>query len=532
MNNAISENTKVILLLTSFFNNNDLRLCKPLTINGYGYFARWLHYHNYQPADLLRQEILTKVLELWLLPDLHIAVKQKVAFSKLDQTIRDITATRIQTLLNRGASLSMAIDKWTSAGIWMLDRSNPYYPAKIKKKLKDQSPAILFGIGNVELLSKPAIGFVGSRDCKEIDVSATRQYVNTINQNGFQVVSGAAKGVDSHSMLASLQNGHASIGVIADNLYKATVDKQWISYLKSEQLVLITPFYPESKFSPANAMQRNKFIYVLSEATLVIRSTESSTSKKSGTWEGAKENLQKGWVPLMVSEHTSPNYPANQALINGDIKKTKIQPQKISPSLSADGFLLLLYRGNQEQAAQRAEYKKLQEQLSDGGLFGSEVPISTNTVTSDFPQRPERAVSSGYANKDEIDVDALASLDKPKVLLTTENIEDQKAVSDEAFISKGLANENESNNKNIIAKLSATHSEKPILSPIMMTFYKQIAMLIEATPSKVISYPELENAFPDFTIMGKQALSRWIQYLIDQGYLLKPLRKKVYRLVN
>jgi len=615
MNKTISENTKVILLLTSYFNNNELRQCKPLTPNGYGYFARWLSTYKYQPADLLQQDKLSTVLAHWLQADSHPVVKQKVALDRLDRTIADITPARIQTLLGRGASLSMALDKWTAAGIWILDRSHQYYPAKIKKALKDQAPAILFGIGNVVLLSpsKPTIGFVGSRDCEECDEDATTQYVNTINQNGFQVVSGAAKGVDSHSMLTSLQNGHTSIGVIADSLFKASVDQQWRNYLKSEQLVLITPFYPEGKFSPANAMQRNKFIYILSQATVVIRSTESSASKKSGTWEGAKENLQKGWVPLMVSEHISPNYPANQALINGQIKKAKLQVQKMLPSLSADDFLVLLNTANQQQVSQRVEAENSQEQLLGGDLFGAEPPVLTTTVTSDFPQRPVSPVGNGYADKDEIDVSAMASLDecktsknlasaevavKPKVEIVAElalnsapidpviensntiestvaqetiaqtsvkeNIEVQKPVIDiaveqnivhenidtatvigeivtehidtkaviesdseerstETLINESSANENESNiNESRNAELSDSQSDKPALSPTMTVFYTQITQLIEVKSNQALTYAELDEAFPELRLISKTALNKWLEYLIEQGYLLRP----------
>jgi predicted Rossmann fold nucleotide-binding protein DprA/Smf involved in DNA uptake len=523
MNKTISENTKVILLLTSIFNNNELRQCKPLTVNGYGYFARWLNTYSYQPVDLLQQEKLNEVLVQWQQAESHIVVKQKVDLKRLDQTINDITPDRIQTLLGRGASLSMAIDKWSAAGIWILDRSHPYYPVKIKKALKEQAPAIFFGVGNVRLLSKSSVGFVGSRDCEQQDVDATKQYVNIINQNGFQVVSGAAKGVDSHSMLASLESGHTSIGILADSLFKASVNKQWRDYLKKEQLVLITPFYPEGKFSPANAMLRNKFIYLLSQASVVIRSTESSSSKKSGTWEGAKENLQKGWTPLMVSEHTSPNYPANQALLNGQIKKSKLQPQKITPSLSSKEFLDLLNEGRSQQVLRKIETTSQQASLLTGDMFESD---PTSVTTADIQQRSANTPTNSYTNRDEINVSVMTSLPGNVNDLTVSN---NKETKDSTSNEQGVIEQNPNNGTEPTEVLS----EKLSLSPTLMTFYQQVTAQIEAIPNKTITYAQLENSFPEFAIISKTALNKWIKYLVEQDYLLQSnARKKVYSIVK
>ena len=36
-------------------------------------------------------------------------------------------------------------------------------------------------------------------------------------------------------------------------------------------LVLISPFYPDAGFNVGNAMQRNKYIYCLSDAAMVDR---------------------------------------------------------------------------------------------------------------------------------------------------------------------------------------------------------------------------------------------------------------------
>ena len=64
----------------------------------------------------------------------------------------------------------------------------------------------------------------------------------------------------------------------------------------SGDLVLISPFSPEAGFNVGNAMSRNRYIYGLADAAIVI----SSTPDRGGTWNGALEDLKAGWVPLWV----------------------------------------------------------------------------------------------------------------------------------------------------------------------------------------------------------------------------------------
>jgi len=75
-------------------------------------------------------------------------------------------------------------------------------------------------------------------------------------------------------------------------------------------VVLISPFYPEAGFSVGNAMARNKYIYCLADAAVVVHA-----GKKGGTLNGAEENLKQRWVPLWVKP-TEDKDAANEQLVN------------------------------------------------------------------------------------------------------------------------------------------------------------------------------------------------------------------------
>jgi predicted Rossmann fold nucleotide-binding protein DprA/Smf involved in DNA uptake len=212
-----------------------------------------------------------------------------------------ICAEQVIALLDRGLVLAMALEKWTSQGMWVIGWSDPEYPVKYKERLKGQAPPILYGIGDKALLSTGGLAIVGSRDVDEQAITFARKAANSCAAHGTQVVSGGARGVDSEAMLACLDSGGHAVGVLSDSLARRAVSERFRDAVISGALVLVSPFEPEARFFVANAMARNKLIYTLADFALVI----NSDYKKGGTWAGATEDIDKGWVPLFVRKDSS-----------------------------------------------------------------------------------------------------------------------------------------------------------------------------------------------------------------------------------
>ena len=59
--------------------------------------------------------------------------------------------------------------------------------------------------------------------------------------------------------------------------------------IREKRLTLISPFDPAAGFNVGNAMQRNKLIYGLADAALVV----NSDHEKGGTWSGAVEQIER-----------------------------------------------------------------------------------------------------------------------------------------------------------------------------------------------------------------------------------------------
>lgn len=222
---------------------------------------------------------------------------------------KSITLDRIESLLNRGSALALAMEKWLRAGLWIMTRSDSDYPVRLKQRLRTDSPALLFGCGNKALLNNGGLAVIGSRNTVEQNLAYSRELGELAAKNGYSIVSGGARGVDEASMLGALEAEGTVIGVLADSLLRAYSSAKYRKYLMANNLVLVSPFYPEAGFNAGNAMQRNKYIYCLSAAAVVVHA-----DKKGGTWSGATENLKKQWVPLWV-KRTSDENSGNAAIV-------------------------------------------------------------------------------------------------------------------------------------------------------------------------------------------------------------------------
>ena len=284
----LSPTAQATLLLTSYFSKAGSEVVKPLSNSEWGRFALWLKQNSTTPADLLAAEP-NSLLCGW--HDSRVSIE------------------RILQLLSRGHSLALAVEKWQRAGLWVMTRADPDYPKRLKYRLKTDSPPVLFGCGNKNLLSAGGLAVVGSRNANGVDLSFTEQVGALAASEQITIVSGGARGVDETAMLGAMHNGGPVIGVMADSLLRAATSAKWREGLMGGNTVLISPFYPEAGFNAGNAMARNKFIYCLSDSSLVIHS-----GKKGGTLSGAQENLKKGWVPLWVKP-TDDSNAANAILV-------------------------------------------------------------------------------------------------------------------------------------------------------------------------------------------------------------------------
>ncbi len=270
MNDAPSVNTRAILLLTApLITGRERRSSppKPLAAGEYNRLARRLRELRRQPADLLGDSARPLIEECRL----------------------DLDAERICRLLDRGFLLSQAMERWGARALWVTSRADAQYPRRLKRRLREQAPPVLYGCGNRANLDAGGLAVVGSRNVDDTLIAYTEGVGRLAAGARRTLVSGGARGIDQAAMRGALDAGGTVACVLADGLERAATRREHRDALMDGRLVLICPYDPATGFLVGHAMQRNKLIYALADAALVV----SAEFEKGGTWAGAIEQLDR-----------------------------------------------------------------------------------------------------------------------------------------------------------------------------------------------------------------------------------------------
>ena len=276
MISELSANARAILLLTApLLAGRDKSSVQPLTAGEYRRLAHRLRELQRQPADLLESD----------------------AREILKECRINLETERLDRLLGRGFLLSQAVERWRTRAIWVVSRADAGYPRRLKKRLGENAPPILYGCGDSSILNTGGLAVVGSRQVSDTLISYTEDVGQLVAAAPRTLVSGGARGIDQAAMRGALEARGRVTGVLGDSLEKTVTRREYRDALMGGRLVLVCPYDPAARFQVGHAMQRNKLIYALADAALVVNSDYG----KGGTWTGAVEQLDKlKFVPVFV----------------------------------------------------------------------------------------------------------------------------------------------------------------------------------------------------------------------------------------
>lgn len=273
----LSLDTQVILLLCGRLGQPASEDVPPLTPSEYHRLTQWLESQGARPAGLLEPGGLDLLL---------------------DDAGSTVDRDRISALLERGGALALAVESWSNRGIWVLGRGDEAYPERLRQRLGRQSPLLLYGAGNPDLLNSSGIAVAGSRDADAGAIDFTQRFAGACTSEDIPIIAGGARGVDAEAISAAIIEGGRAVGVLADSLSRAITARRYRDHLRDGMLTLASPFDPSAGFNVGNAMSRNKIIYALGDWSLVV----TCASQSGGTWAGAVENLKSRWSPLFVRD--------------------------------------------------------------------------------------------------------------------------------------------------------------------------------------------------------------------------------------
>jgi DNA processing protein len=153
-----------------------------------------------------------------------------------------------------------------------------YYDAEYPALLKniESPPALLFIRGNPELLTeKRMIAIVGSRKTTDYGRRASREFAETFARENVLVVSGFAKGIDTHAHEGAFEANGKTIAVLGsgvDVIYPSP-NKQFAKTLIDSGRGAIVSELPLGAGPDArNFPWRNRIVAGMSKATVVVES--------------------------------------------------------------------------------------------------------------------------------------------------------------------------------------------------------------------------------------------------------------------
>ncbi|MBU6414760.1 DNA-processing protein DprA [Patescibacteria group bacterium] len=212
-------------------------------------------------------------------------------------------------------------------GIKIITLFDNEYPKIIIKKFENAPPPILFCKGKISLLNANSVAIVGSRDVDIIGLGATKKIAKHLAENGYNVVSGYAKGVDTNAHLGALECDGTTTAVLSCGINQIPIKKEiQENYNWENDLLLVSQFKPNEPWSARNAMIRNKLVCALSKAVVVILSgpEKDQNGKMSGTFDAGKTALKFG-IPLLV---LSPKFFSFES--KGNIQLIKMGAKEIT----------------------------------------------------------------------------------------------------------------------------------------------------------------------------------------------------------
>ena len=213
--------------------------------------------------------------------------------------------SKLQTLEGIGRAAATAItearpddgarvlSQLVAMGARALICGQPEFPPRLEEI--PEPPSVLYVWGDMSLLTRPSVAFVGSRDHTTYGAEAARILATAVAQRAV-IVSGMARGIDAIAHAAALDAGGTSIGVLGNGfgvIYPAANRALYDRMVAHGCLVTEHP--PGERPHAGSFPRRNRLISGLSRAVVVVEA-----DVKSGALVTANEGLEQGRPVLAV----------------------------------------------------------------------------------------------------------------------------------------------------------------------------------------------------------------------------------------
>lgn len=170
--------------------------------------------------------------------------------------------------MRRARNLEAEYDRITEAGVRIISRDDPVYPALLRDL--PNGPPLLYVRGTLTENDRWALAVVGTRNCSSYGRDVTRKLVADLVAAGVTIVSGLALGIDAAAHDAALAAGGRTLAVLGsgvDQIYPTTNRRLGEALLN--QGAIISEYPLGTLPVAANFPARNRIISGLALGVLV-----------------------------------------------------------------------------------------------------------------------------------------------------------------------------------------------------------------------------------------------------------------------
>ncbi len=154
--------------------------------------------------------------------------------------------------------------------------TDPAYPQRLNAAGCEDSPVVLYRLGQCDLNMQHSIALVGSRKATDYGKCTTSRLVEELSADKPLIVSGLAYGIDTMAHTAAVENGTPTVAVLGhglDIIYPSQ-NRGLAKRIVEQGGALITEYPLHTEIKATNFPARNRIIAALADATIVVEAAE------------------------------------------------------------------------------------------------------------------------------------------------------------------------------------------------------------------------------------------------------------------
>ena len=165
--------------------------------------------------------------------------------------------------------------------IFHLKQSSTIYPSSLQKCLGRHAPAVITGLGNLDILNQKKLAFFCSVKCPGSLILKAHDLSQSLRQAGLTVIGGFHSPIERECLTILFQGSQPVIICPARSLKGMCLRTEYKRPIEKGRLLLLSPFKEKQKRNTAEAaIERNRFVAALADLIFVAHASPNSKTEQ------------------------------------------------------------------------------------------------------------------------------------------------------------------------------------------------------------------------------------------------------------